>query len=78
MFAFILISVVKFWPWRISVAGFLLSAMANFMKDGGVVVPYSDMLVPHVGRYARILALRHDLPSAMDNIGSYTFFTFLA
>jgi hypothetical protein len=24
------------------------------------------------------LALRHDLPSAMDNIGSYTFFTFLA
>ncbi|PNY02420.1 N-carbamoylputrescine amidase, partial [Trifolium pratense] len=28
-------SVVKYQPWRISVAGFWLSAMANFAKDGG-------------------------------------------
>jgi len=40
-------------------AGFSLSAMAYFVKDGGTTVPYSDMEVPHVGQYGGFLALRH-------------------
>jgi hypothetical protein len=40
MFVFVLISVVKFRPWQISVAGFWISAMANFVKDGGAILGY--------------------------------------
>ncbi|PNY03552.1 ras-related protein RAB7-like, partial [Trifolium pratense] len=36
-------NVVKYQPWRISVAGFWLSAMAKFVKDGDTTVPYSDV-----------------------------------
>jgi hypothetical protein len=46
-------SVVKYQPWRISVAGFWLSSMANFMKEGA----------PHVNQYGGIMAF------AIDNTG---------
>lgn len=48
-------------PWRISVAGFWLSSMANFLKDGGATTPY-------VSRYFIFWALHHGPPSAIDNI----------
>jgi len=47
-------SVVKYWPWKISVAGFWLSDMASF-----AMAPYSDMEAPHVSRYGGFLALRY-------------------
>jgi len=41
------------------VAGFWLSDMASFVKDGDATAPYSDMAVPHVGWYGGFLALRY-------------------
>lgn len=49
-------------PWQMAVAGFWISAMANFMKDGGATVPYSDMAAPYIGRYVSFLSLCHGLP----------------
>jgi len=50
-----------------SVAGFGLSTIANFVKGIGAAVPWSDMVVPYVGWYVGIFALRHGPPSAIDN-----------
>jgi len=33
--------------------------MANFVKDGGILAPYSDMAVPYFGLYVGFLDLRH-------------------
>lgn len=60
-------SVVKYWPWQISVAGFWLSTISNFVKDSGAIVPWSDMVTPYVSWYVGIFVLRRDPPSAIDN-----------
>jgi hypothetical protein len=39
-------------PWRIFEVEFWLSAVANLLKDGGTMTPYSDMAAPYVGQYA--------------------------
>lgn len=46
-------------PWQISVTGFWLPALANFVKDGGILAPYSDMAVPYFVLYIGFLDLRH-------------------
>lgn len=50
-------------------AGFWLSAMDNFVKDGGggATVPCLDMVAPYASRYVGIFALHRGLPSAIDN-----------
>jgi len=54
------------------VAGFLLSAMAEFFKAGGATVPYLFMAAQHVGMYGGFFALRHGPPSAINNTVCYT------
>jgi hypothetical protein len=43
--------VVKYRPWWISVAGFWLPAMANFVKDDGAMTLYLEMAAPHTRKY---------------------------
>jgi len=42
--------------------GFWFSAMANFVKDGDITTPYSDMPVPYVSLYVGFLVFRNGLP----------------
>ncbi|MCI09172.1 hypothetical protein A2U01_0030255, partial [Trifolium medium] len=39
--------------------GVLGNRYGHFVKDGGAMVPYSDMAAPYVGCYVEFLALRH-------------------
>jgi hypothetical protein len=60
-------NVVKYQPWQISVAGFWLSAMANFVKDGDTTVPYSDVADWRHGMSAGMAGV---WLSAIDNTAS--------
>jgi hypothetical protein len=61
-------------PCRILVVGFWLSAMANFLKDGGATAPYSIVVVLHVGRYGGFLALRHGFIINNTYVSSFSSF----